>query len=120
MARVTEAEVKEIIKTDLTPLSPFIDTANILVDTNLLGKGLSTDLLTKIELWLSAHFTASHIDAKELKEEAMGSSKNAYAGKYDLGLDGTTYGQTAKTLDPTGTLSSLGKGTASLTVYDVE
>jgi repressor of nif and glnA expression len=54
MSRVTEADVKAIIETDITPLTVFIDQAALLVSEVLEGKGLSEARLKEVERYLAA------------------------------------------------------------------
>lgn len=105
MARVTTAEVKEIITTSLTDLDMFILPANLLVTDKLSGEGLGDDLLKEIERWLSAHFLACSKE-RQVTSKRAGESENSYNWNTYKGLDSTTYGQTAKMLDTTGILSS--------------
>ncbi len=86
MARVTDTEVKEIIDTELDT-TPFIDIATLLVDDQLLSKGLSTSLLTKLELLLAAHFTAMR--ERQLKSEEFGDAKDDFLGEEGKNLDFT-------------------------------
>ena len=113
MARVTDAEVKEIIDTSLSDLSPFITVASQQVDRiadlNLLG----SDELKEIERWLAAHFVA--IRDKRTAKDNVGDSSHTYEGKTGMGLDFTRYGQMAKLLDTTGTLAKIGMRKAALT-----
>jgi len=108
MARVTTAEVKEILSTNLeeNQLRAFITSANILVTDVLAGKH-SGDILKQIELWLSAHF--SSIRDQRAAEEKIGDASIRYQGRTGLGLDATLYGQQVKMLDTSGTLANLGK-----------
>lgn len=111
MTRVTDAEVKEIIETDLDT-TPFIGTATLIVDEDLVGKGLSDARLREIELYLSAHFTT--LRQRQLKSEEFGDAKDEFLGIVDLGLDSSLYGQQAKSLDTTGTLEAQGKPKSSI------
>ena len=112
-ARVTTAEVKEIIDTDLADLSAFITVAGLQVD-NIAAKGLlSTAELKEIERWLSAHFTA--IRDKRTVKDNVGDSSHTYEGKTGMGLEFTRYGQQALLLDTTGTLRESGKRRATMT-----
>lgn len=119
-ARVTPALVKEIIETALTgdELNPFINVAHYLVQQILLDKGLSADLLTEIEKWLSAHFLAI-MDQRVHSESVGGEWQATYQGKTDMGLNATTYGQQALLLDTTGSLANAAAGLkrASLDVF---
>ncbi len=59
MARITEAEVKEVIDTSITgSLVAFIAAASSMVEDELGGKGLSATRLKEIERYLSAHFVS--------------------------------------------------------------
>lgn len=107
MARVTEAEVKLIIDTQLTNIDLFIDTANIIVDEDLSDVGMSDVRLNKIELYLSAHFVC--LREKQLTSENFGSASETYQGKTGMNLQSTNYGQTAMMLDKSGTLVNVGK-----------
>lgn len=113
-ARVTVAQVQEIISTKLLPetINAAINTAHHLVDAKLASSGLGTDLLTDIELWLSAHFVA--IRDPRSKSESIGDYSTTYQGNTDMGLNATTYGQQAIALDYTGTLASMGLKKATL------
>lgn len=117
-ARVSPDEVKEIIETDLAgdELNVFINTAHYLVQENLLNKGLSANILTQIELWLSAHYLA--IRDQRVEEEWVGGEwKAKYQGKTAMGFEATTYGQQALMLDTSGSLVSIGLKRAIVEVY---
>jgi acyl CoA:acetate/3-ketoacid CoA transferase alpha subunit len=111
--RVTDAEVREIIDTEVTDLTAFILAANGFVTDMLTGKGLSDDRLKEIERWLAAHFTAMkdfknrvvEIEAGRGRERTGESVRGVLA--QDLRL--TRYGQQALVLDTTGTLLTVGK-----------
>ena len=117
-ARVTPAEVKEIIDTSLTgdELNPFINAANNLIQSKLLNLGLGTQDLIEIEKWLSAHFVAIY-DPRVESESVGGEWQTKYQGKTDMGLKSTTYGQMALTLDWTSTLATLGLKRGTVYVY---
>lgn len=116
-ARTTTTAVELIISTTLTDpqIQAFIDTATLIVDANLLDKGLSTDLLTQIETWLAAHLLSMR--DQRTSERRIGDVWFTYQGQTGLGLDATLYGQQVKLLDTSGTLASLGKRRAQLTVF---
>lgn len=118
MARVTEAEVKEIIDVDedLTSILAHIMSANILVTKVLGTAGLEEDHLKEIERWLSAHFVA--IQDQREKRVDTGEGKVEYWGKVGLGLDFTSYGQQVKVLDTTGKMADLGKKQGSMFTID--
>lgn len=112
--RVTSAEVLDIFKapSDVTDLTPFITAADLIIDNNLIGKGLSDATLKEISRWLSAHFATIRYQA--LSSQDIGKAKEGYiqsfAAKRFLLLS-TDYGQQAVMLDTTGTLKKLSKDT---------
>ena len=110
--RVTEQEVRNIFETDITDLSPFITAANLMVNENLFGQGLTDATLKEIERWLSAHLATAR-DPRTSKE-SMGDASQTYQGDSGLGLDSSRYGQMVKTLDPTGRLTAVGKKKAKM------
>jgi len=108
-ARVTAAEVKEIIDVDASITDDyitdsFIAVATEMVDSVCISSILSDALLKRIEQWLAAHFIAVR-DVRSAEEEHAG----VYQYKVDLGLDVTMYGQQAKLLDISGALAALDK-----------
>lgn len=108
MARVTEAEVKEIIEIadDFVTLDPFILIANEIVNIIAVNDTTITDtILKEIERWLSAHFTA--IRDPRVDSEKAGSVGAKYQYKVDIGFEVTTYGQMAKRIDSSGTLAKM-------------
>ena len=113
MARITEAEVKEIIDTSITSsLVAFIAAASSMVEDELVGKGLSATRLKEIERYLSAHFVSvKDVSQGQVVSEKIGDAQIDYkqfaAGK---ALDSSRYGQMAILLDTSGTLASIGKG----------
>ena len=106
--RTSISDVKNVMETSLTDaqITAFITTANAMVYAYLDGKGLSDTLLTHIETYVAAHLVTLR-DRRSASESADGVSF-AYEGDIGQGLDSSTYGQTAQTLDTTGTLGSLG------------
>ena len=107
MARTSVSAVKEVIDTALTDaqITAFINSASTMVDTYLVGKSLSDTLLTEIEKYLAAHFLTLR-DRRSATESADGVSFT-YQGVTGEGLDSSSYGQMAQSLDPTGALGSL-------------
>lgn len=80
----------------------FISSAHTVVVTRLDGYGLSESLLTKIELYVAAHFAMLSYPAVE--RETLGPLSKKYVSKVDLGLNNSRYGQMALSMDPTGKL----------------
>lgn len=109
MSRVTAAEVKEIIETELTETQvlPYITTANVLVTQALTGAVLSTAILKEIERWLSAHLIAISRERTEI-EAGAGGAYIKYANVFGENLASTSYGQMVKILDTTGKMAKLG------------
>lgn len=114
VARVNAEEVKEVVSTSLsndTILGSMIDTANVLVDTHLLGEGHSDDVLKKIELYLAAHFVALTEEGGGITRARLGEADESYANVYGTGLNSTRFGQTALSLDSSGVLASVAQAT---------
>lgn len=117
MARTTPILVKGILGGDydegLSPsLSPYIDTASMVIDQVVVcavAKGVAlTDLqLEMIERWLSAHCYTC-MDPSYLEKQTQ-SARGRFFGTSGLGLDGSRYGQMAKRLDFSGCLASIDK-----------
>lgn len=107
MPRVTEAEVKQIIKTELTleEVTPFLAAASHLVTEILTDEGYGNDILKDIEMWLAAHFVA--IRDPQISKERIGDVDATYHGKSGLGLNHTPYGQQVMLLDHHGKLAEI-------------
>jgi hypothetical protein len=102
--RTTEAAVESIIEVDiLIPLTPFIETANNLVDQVCLASGYSDATLELIERWLSAHFYATR--DPRTSQEAVKGIMEEFEGTTKIGLNNTRYGQQALLLDTKGNLA---------------
>jgi len=110
MARVTEADVLEIIDTTLQTgeIDPFINTATMLVDGYLEDKGLSDEVLTEIEKYLAAHVLS--VKDQRVKTEKIDVLGFTYTGSFGIGLKNTQYGQMAILLDTSGTLGEIAEG----------
>lgn len=103
-ARVSDAEVKEILDTSIST-TPFITAANLIVNQHLLNAALSDELLTEIERWLAAHLACMR-DPRLRDAATEGGTRASYErGAAGKGLDATSYGQQVKLLDPTGLLN---------------
>lgn len=115
--RVTDSEVFEIIDTSLTNIDPFINSASLIVDGYLLSKGLSDEILKQIELYIAAHL----LSLKDPRTKSVGVDvlSESYQGQWGLGLNGTSYGQTAILLDSSGTLGALTKNGKSTTTFGI-
>ena len=104
MSRVTPTEVKEIVTTDLVDavIQVWIDGANTIVTKNSDCIGGDEALLTRVELYLSAHFVAmldpdtrGYVTKEKL--EQFETTYSAPAGLSNI-IDNTTYGTTANML----------------------
>jgi len=118
MARVTEEELRGVIKTSLTDddIKRFIATANVVVDELLLGEAYSANLLKQIELWLAAHFLAVR-DPRTSSDTIPGGPTLQYHGQTGIeGLKQTPYGTQVMILDHHGVLAraAQSKGKADL------
>jgi len=111
-ARVTDADVKAIFDTAMDT-TPFITTANLIVDEELVSFGLTEARLTEIEKYLAAHFAC--LKDPRIAKEKIGDAENTYqVVKAGNGLEGTSYGQQVQLLDSTGRLADLLKPHAGL------
>ena len=104
---VTTSEVLEIIETDVTDATPFIQAATGVMSGLPSIALLASDLQKEIQRWLSAHFLAMY--DQRVTSEKTGDASYTYEGTTGMGLDSTRYGQQAKILDITGTLADAGK-----------
>ena len=100
-------EIDETTPEDET--TAFIADAHTLVATLIDGYGIPTALLTLIEKNLAAHFAAQAYPT--IQREGLGPMSRSFAVKAGAkGLEVTRYGQTAVSLDPTGTLARYSEG----------
>jgi len=108
--RVTEAEVKEIIKTsisDVIVLNSMITNASLIVDEDIEPTaGHSAERLKMIELYLAAHFVALSEERGGLIELELGDARDEMANVYGEGLKSTRYGQMALSADTSGLLQA--------------
>ena len=121
--RVTSAEVAKIIDTDSsTDIDAFIGIATLIVDEELdnTAVGHTVARLKDIERYLTAHFIAfsnREHEAQEVRLGAAGVSRR-FDFKKDMGLNNTTYGQTALFLDTSGVLATLDETDSPAVVMD--
>lgn len=113
--RVTQAEVEELLPTDIADITVFITAASMTIDDLLLNKGLTATQLKEIERWLSAHFLAMREEGGGIERHKIGDTEADYAG-LGKNLRMTRFGVTALSLDTTGILAKLGGKVAKLTV----
>lgn len=115
-ARVSNAEVKDVLDTNLTndQIDAFIAIANRLVNSRLQSQISDTNILTDIELMLSCHLCS--LRDQRLQSKKFGDMSARFQGQTGMHLESTFYGQTAIDLDSTGTLKDLGKKKATVKV----
>lgn len=109
MARVTAVDVRVILDTELTDaqIDAYAASSSALVEAS----GLSTEesLLKEIERWLTAHLIAISRDP-QLTEGKAGPASAKFLIEGGLGLNGSTFGQHVRILDPSGKLDELSSG----------
>lgn len=87
-------------------LQSFCDMADTLVNEELGSSGLSSDRLNQIAQNLAAHFATMR--QRQVKStRAEGNLTISYQGATGKAFESSFYGQTAVTLDSTGTLAKL-------------
>ena len=100
---------------DTTAVFPQLRAASRFVDSHLLSKGLSADVLKEIEGYLAGHFY--RLNNPLISQEAYGGGAFRYAvGDRKMGLMSTEWGQMAVSSDTSGTLSNMGKAKAAIDV----
>ena len=107
MARTTTSRVCSVMDTTLTEneVSPFVETANLMVTAYLASTDQTADALREVETYLAAHFVS--LRDRLVKSEAAGGVRFDYQGETGMGLDSSHYGQTAKLLDSSGVLKEI-------------
>ena len=113
--RVSSDNVRSLLQDDSADVFPFIMVANDIVDALLIGSGLSTTILARIEAFLACHFYL--LSSPELVREEYDRARFEYVrAKVDEGFRATKWGQMALALDTTGTLRGANKSQAVLYV----
>lgn len=121
MPRTNKSDVRDIFDTNIDDdsLDAWIEIANELVDDIAnADSSIDSTRLTKIEKLLSAHFAST--EEPLVEEDSIGDSSATYQGEWGMNLRSTDYGQSAIVLDPTTTLSTLGKPSATVGVPDTK
>ena len=105
---IVDGDVKAVIDTT-RDTAPFIATAQLLADEELADKGLSTERLDKIVLYLAAHFVCVTEEKGGLKQDRLLEAESTFKTPADdqNGLASTRYGQQAMILDTSGSLAKL-------------
>jgi hypothetical protein len=107
-ARVTSEEVAAVMAEAPDDLTPFIEMATLVVDEELSELALSAARLKMIEKLLACHFAATVTPLTT--QESAGVSVSYQRNSVGNGLASTQYGQNAISLDTTGTLLLMSKG----------
>jgi len=87
----------------------FINQASLFVDTYLSSSDLDDDVLKIIEENVAAHMLCI-MDPRLMREKIDVVEVQYLTPKTGEGLKGTSYGQMAIMMDPTGTLAKVGEG----------
>lgn len=113
MPLVTSSDVQALVPfigAD-TLLDPFIVTADLIVQEELAGQGMSVARLTQIELYLAAHFALLVYERGGLQSQRIGfqGPQDTYKtiDMGETGLMSTRFGQQAITLDSSSRLLAL-------------
>lgn len=125
---VSQDEVRALLAEDYPSsrgVSPFIATADLVVQESLTGKGMTPTRLYQIELYLAAHFAYMSLNRGMLTGQKVGETEERYSANLNQGVAqgylSTTFGQTAIGLDTSGTLAAMGvKGKAEFKVINVD
>jgi len=109
MARATQAKVEAVIEVDtdlwsddlLTYAATIVGAAEDQVSSGT----YSEDQLTFMEVYVAAHFYA--VKEQKAQREKAGRSSVQYQGKYGMGLEATSWGQQALSMDAAGALAKV-------------
>ena len=111
MARVTEAEVRQLLApyADTVDMMIFIDQATMLVDEELVAanSGYSDNRLKFIELNLAAHYAVLSVERGGFTTQIIGESEESYRGSANAKISSTRFGQQAISMDTKGLLATL-------------
>lgn len=107
---LTDIDVKAIIEGVDFDTTPFIETADVIVQEHLATKISNADLLEKITLYLAAHFVALTAERGGLIRSSAMDAAETYADVFKGGFRSTRYGQQALALDYTSTLTAISMG----------
>lgn len=111
--RTSSDNVRDLLQDDNADVFTFILVANDIVDTYLIGSGISDKMLGRIESFLACHFYL--LSNPEVTREEYDKARFQYVqGKVDEGFRATKWGQMAIALDSTGTLLGANKTRVAL------
>lgn len=116
MARTTSAAVQGVLGGNydgITSLTPFIDTATVIVDRVATcatdrDRTLTAAELELIERWLAGHFYEHHDQMYTSKSTS--SASGSFQGQWGKYLESTKYGMAAVSIDASGCLAALAAG----------
>jgi hypothetical protein len=97
---------------DSTDLSPFLDSAEVVVTEDLVGTLMTDERKRLISIYLAAHFATLAIERGGLTRLKTGTSEEEYNtlfGRSDQGFRLTRYGQQAVALDTSGILDLMSR-----------
>ncbi|TXH42042.1 MAG: hypothetical protein E6Q97_36495 [Desulfurellales bacterium] len=117
---ISDSDVKAIIDTE-RDTSPFITTAQLIVDEDLIGNSMSTERLDQIVLYLAAHFVCVTEERGGVTRSRLGDADESYRGidSTAQGLSSTRYGQQAMILDSTGLLAAKSTNGGLKAIFEV-
>ena len=108
MARITDTDVRELVDTsDDVDIDWAVEAAEDMVDAHLISVGHTDNILSRITLFIAAHFVALAVERGGLVREGVGGANASYANIYGEGFRATRWGQQALALDSSGTLSNV-------------
>lgn len=108
MARITDTDVRELVELDdATDIDWAVESAEDIVTTHLADVGHTDSILSRITLFIAAHFAALQSERGGLIRESTGVASANYANIYGEGFRSTRWGQQALALDSSGTLANV-------------
>jgi hypothetical protein len=121
MPRTNELAVEEVFDTSLATesLAAWVEVANELVDDIAEeDPSLKQSRLRTLEKLVAAHLAAAQ--DQRAASQSGGARSVSFQGETGMGFEATKHGQAALSLDPTGTLASSHKPSASVSVPDIK
>ena len=116
MARVTEAEVNEILEDSvaIATVTAFIIAANAFITAAVGTDTVLTDAMKKeLERYMCAHLITSTIGRQFIEAGGGPAPKIKYVNQYGKNLASTSYGQAVLTMDVTGKIAAFSDRTRS-------
>lgn len=100
-------------------LDPLINAAGRLYDRRTEAEDVDIDVRDDVVTHLAAHLVATGPE-RQISSAGEGGGNISFEGETGQGLSGTTHGQVAVTLDPTGNLAGSDKPAPSVSVPDTK